>query len=112
MKLHWYTFMRCSWVNRNNRTINIWRFSKNVAVVVANACKPELVFLDINLLDGTAFDFLEQTEHLTFKVIYKLSIAYLSSVNILGHIPNILVFKKCMSKNRIWSAAAKIPTRL
>lgn len=40
------------------------------AVVVANACKPELVFLDINLLDGTAFDFLEQTEHLTFKVIF------------------------------------------
>ncbi len=40
------------------------------AVVVANACKPELVFLDINLLDGTAFDFLEQTESLTFKVIF------------------------------------------
>lgn len=40
------------------------------AVVVANACKPELIFLDINLLDGTAFDFLEQTEHLPFKVIF------------------------------------------
>ncbi len=40
------------------------------AVVVANACKPELIFLDINLLDGTAFDFLEQTEHLTFKIIF------------------------------------------
>jgi len=40
------------------------------AVVVANACKPELIFLDINLLDGTAFDFLEQTESLDFKVIF------------------------------------------
>lgn len=40
------------------------------AVVVANACKPELIFLDINLTDGTAFDFLEQTENLTFKIIF------------------------------------------
>jgi len=40
------------------------------AVVVANACKPELIFLDINLLDGTAFDFLEQTENLSFKIIF------------------------------------------
>ncbi|KJD33093.1 transcriptional regulator [Tamlana nanhaiensis] len=40
------------------------------AVVVANACKPELIFLDINLIDGNAFDFLEQTEHLNFKVIF------------------------------------------
>ena len=40
------------------------------AVVVANACKPELIFLDINLADGNAFEFLEQTEHLSFKVIF------------------------------------------
>lgn len=40
------------------------------AVVVANACKPELVFLDINLTDGTAFDFLDQTENLNFKIIF------------------------------------------
>lgn len=40
------------------------------AVVVANACRPELIFLDINLIDGTAFDFLEQTESLNFKVIF------------------------------------------
>lgn len=40
------------------------------AVIVANACKPELIFLDINLTDGNAFDFLEQTEHLNFKVIF------------------------------------------
>ena len=40
------------------------------AVIVANACKPELIFLDINLTDGTGFDFLDQTEHLNFKVIF------------------------------------------
>ena len=40
------------------------------AVIVANACHPELVFLDINLIDGNAFEFLEQTEHLNFKVIF------------------------------------------
>lgn len=40
------------------------------AVVVANACKPDLVFLDINLTDGTGFDFLDQTEHLDFKIIF------------------------------------------
>ncbi len=40
------------------------------AVVVASTCKPELIFLDINLIDGNAFEFLEQTEHLSFKVIF------------------------------------------
>ncbi|PHR72863.1 MAG: DNA-binding response regulator [Lutibacter sp.] len=40
------------------------------AVVVANSCKPELIFLDINLIDGTAFDFLDQTTNLNFKVIF------------------------------------------
>jgi two-component system LytT family response regulator len=40
------------------------------AVIVANACKPELIFLDINLTDGNAFDFLDQTENLNFKIIF------------------------------------------
>ena len=40
------------------------------AVIVANACKPELIFLDINLTDGNAFDFLDQTDNLTFKIIF------------------------------------------
>lgn len=39
-------------------------------VTVAKACKPDLVFLDINLTDGTGFDFLEQTTELDFKVIF------------------------------------------
>ena len=44
--------------------------SVHEAVIVANACKPDLIFLDINLSDGNAFEFLEQTEHLSFKVIF------------------------------------------
>ena len=40
------------------------------AVVVAKACKPDLIFLDINLVGGTGFDFLEQTKELDFKVIF------------------------------------------
>lgn len=40
------------------------------AVIVANACKPDLIFLDISLTDGTGFDFLDQTGNLEFKVIF------------------------------------------
>lgn len=40
------------------------------AVIVTKTCKPELIFLDINLTDGNAFEFLEQTEDLRFKVIF------------------------------------------
>lgn len=40
------------------------------AVTVVKACKPDLVFLDINLPDGNAFDFLAQTEGMGFKVIF------------------------------------------
>lgn len=40
------------------------------ALVVTRSCRPDLIFLDINLTDGTAFDFLEQTEDLSFKVIF------------------------------------------
>ncbi len=40
------------------------------AVVVANTCNPELIFLDINLTDGTGFDFLDKTTHTNFKVIF------------------------------------------
>jgi len=40
------------------------------ATTVTNACKPDLVFLDINLPDGNAFDLLDNTKHLDFKVIF------------------------------------------
>lgn len=44
--------------------------SVNEAVIVAKSCNPDLVFLDINLIDGTGFDFLNQTSMLDFKVIF------------------------------------------
>jgi len=40
------------------------------AVVVAKATQPDLIFLDINLTDGNAFDFLEQTQELNFQVVF------------------------------------------
>lgn len=40
------------------------------AVTVTKACKPELIFLDINLSDGNAFDFLDQLESINFKIIF------------------------------------------
>ncbi|WP_075343832.1 LytR/AlgR family response regulator transcription factor [Tenacibaculum agarivorans] len=40
------------------------------AVTVVQACKPDLIFLDINLSDGNAFDFLMQTETFKYKVIF------------------------------------------
>lgn len=40
------------------------------SIIVANACKPELIFLDINLIDGNAFDFIEQTTNLSYKIIF------------------------------------------
>ena len=40
------------------------------AVIVTKTCKPELVFLDINLSDGTAFDYLDKVDVLDFKIIF------------------------------------------
>ncbi len=40
------------------------------AITVTKACKPDLIFLDINLKDGIAFDFLEQVKDLNFQVIF------------------------------------------
>lgn len=44
--------------------------SVSEAVTVTKACKPELIFLDINLTDGTAFDFLDKIETIDFKIIF------------------------------------------
>lgn len=40
------------------------------AITVTNACKPDLIFLDINLRDGNAFDFLDQIQDINFQVIF------------------------------------------
>ncbi len=61
-----------SMVQSLNKDIDIIGECESVkdAVSVTNACKPDLIFLDINLTDGNAFDFLEQTNDLTFKIIF------------------------------------------
>lgn len=53
-------------------TINVVAECESVAesIAVTKACKPELIFLDINLSDGTAFDFLDQLETINFKIIF------------------------------------------
>ncbi len=40
------------------------------AITVTKACKPDVIFLDINLKDGIAFDFLKEVEDLHFQVIF------------------------------------------
>ncbi len=40
------------------------------AITVTRACKPTVIFLDINLKDGIAFDFLDQVKDLSFQVIF------------------------------------------
>ena len=40
------------------------------SVISVKKHKPDLVFLDINLIDGTAFDFIEQTHNLEYKIIF------------------------------------------
>ncbi|TSE04320.1 MULTISPECIES: LytR/AlgR family response regulator transcription factor [Aquimarina] len=61
-----------SMIESLDKDINILGECESVkdAVTVAKACKPDLIFLDINLKDGNAFDFLEQTSALTFKIIF------------------------------------------
>ncbi len=61
-----------SMIESLDKDINILGECESVkdAVTVAKACKPDLIFLDINLKDGNAFDFLEQTNSLTFKIIF------------------------------------------
>ena len=40
------------------------------AITVINTCKPELLFLDINLKGGTGFDILKKVTYKDFKVIF------------------------------------------
>lgn len=59
-------------INSLNKGINILGECESVteALAVTKACKPDLVFLDINLIDGTAFDFLKQLDKIDFKIIF------------------------------------------
>ncbi|MFT5819068.1 MAG: two-component system LytT family response regulator [Crocinitomix sp.] len=40
------------------------------ALLLCKATSPDLVFLDINLKDGTGFDFLDRIEEINFKIIF------------------------------------------
>lgn len=40
------------------------------AIALANSSHPDLVFLDINLDDGSAFDFIDKTQELPYKIIF------------------------------------------
>jgi len=40
------------------------------AIILINTHKPDLVFMDVELEDGTSFDILKQLEKLTFKIIF------------------------------------------
>ncbi len=56
-------------LNKNIKIISISPSVKD-AIEKANTLKPDLIFLDIKLLDGTGFDFLERTIHKKFKTIF------------------------------------------
>ncbi len=40
------------------------------ALILAKNCKPDLVLLDINLTDGTGFDFLNRLEERNFNIVF------------------------------------------
>ncbi len=40
------------------------------ALILAKNCKPDLLFLDINLTDGTGFDFLNKVKERNFNIIF------------------------------------------
>ena len=40
------------------------------AITVTRICKPDVIFLDINLKDGIAFNFLDKVKELSFQVIF------------------------------------------
>lgn len=45
-------------------------YSVKTALEEVNKHKPQLIFLDIDLEDGTAFDFLEKLDNINFKIIF------------------------------------------
>ncbi len=61
-----------SMIQSLNKEVDILGECESVkeAITVTKACKPDLVFLDINLKDGIAFDFLENVKELSFQVIF------------------------------------------
>lgn len=59
-------------ITKIDQEINIVGKCSNAAdaAVVTQACSPDLVLLDINLKGSSGFDFLQQTTHLDFELIF------------------------------------------
>ncbi len=59
-------------VEKNHENIEIIAEAQSVKTGIETILKhqPELIFMDIELLDGTGFDILEHVRHLNFKLIF------------------------------------------
>lgn len=60
------------WLLKQEREFNVLGAATNVkdALVLIRATDPELILMDIQLTDGTAFDLLNQLEQISFRIIF------------------------------------------
>ena len=60
------------WLLQQETQFNLIGFATSVAesLVLIKATKPELILMDIQLTDGTAFDILDQLEEIPFRIIF------------------------------------------
>ncbi|WP_316807384.1 LytTR family DNA-binding domain-containing protein [Pedobacter agri] len=60
------------WLLQKETQFNLIGFATSVAesLVLIRATKPELILMDIQLTDGTAFDILDQLEEIPFRIIF------------------------------------------
>ncbi len=61
-----------SFISKMNKNLNVINEceSVNEAVKMVNTHQPDLVFLDVNLIGGSAFEFLDKVDNLSFKIIF------------------------------------------
>lgn len=60
------------WLLQKETQFNLIGFATSVAesLVLISATKPELILMDIQLTDGTAFDILDQLDEIPFRIIF------------------------------------------
>jgi len=60
------------WLLQKETQFNLIGFATSVAesLVLIRATKPELILMDIQLTDGTAFDILDQLDEIPFRIIF------------------------------------------
>lgn len=60
------------WLLQQENQFNLIGFATSVAesLVLIKATKPELILMDIQLTDGTAFDILDQLDEIPFRIIF------------------------------------------